>query len=74
LCGNKKRYSFYSLKAYNICMSSSPNFSIPQWVADIALEYSRLACDKNPTVSKGIKRMEQRIKELENDLDFERRD
>ena len=55
-------------------MSSSPNFSIPQWVADIALKYSYLACDKDPTVSKGIKMMEQRIKELEDDLEFERRD
>jgi hypothetical protein len=55
-------------------MSSSPNFSIPQWVAEIALEYSRLACDKRPTASKGIKRMEQRIKELEDELCFERRD
>jgi hypothetical protein len=55
-------------------MSSSPNFSIPQWVADIALEYSRLACDKKPTVSKGIKRMEERIKELENDSEVERCD
>jgi hypothetical protein len=44
---------------------SSPKFSIPQKVADIAIEYSVLAKDKRPNVSHGIKRMQQRIEELE---------
>jgi len=44
---------------------SSPKFSIPQKVADIAIKYSLLAKDKRPNVSHGIKRMQQRIEELE---------
>jgi hypothetical protein len=41
-------------------MSSSPNFSIPRKVADIALEYG-------PTVSKGIQEMKRIIDSLEDE-------
>ena len=47
---------------------SSPKFSIPQKIADIAIKYSVLAKDKRPNVSHGIKRMEEKIKELEEKL------
>ena len=47
---------------------SSPKFSIPQKVADIAIKYSILANDKRPNVSHGIKRMQERIQELEEKL------
>jgi hypothetical protein len=40
-------------------MSSSPNFSIPKKVADIALEYG-------PTVSKGIQEMKRIIDTLKD--------
>ena len=43
---------------------SSPKFSIPRKVADIAIKYSVLAKDKRPNVSHGIKRMEERIEEM----------
>jgi hypothetical protein len=48
-------------------MSSSPKFAIPRWVADIAIKYSVFNGDNHPTVSKGIKIMDKKIKERECD-------